>query len=101
MPRTTGPYSAEEDLHFCGNKYVVTVEFGLVHVRLDGKDCLWGRLTEHLGVDGVDWTDEFCHPGVKDAAFRTVQEMLRWSREQRACEDHKRKYGYYPGEFVG
>lgn len=97
MPTQISPYSAYEDLHFCGNKYRVTVDFGLVYVHLDGKDCMWGRLVEN---DGVEWTDVFTHPGVKDAAFRTVQEMLRWSRDQRARWEHKRKYGYYPGECM-
>lgn len=97
MPTTIDAYSAYEDLVFYGEKYRVTVSLGLVSVRLGNEDCAWGRLTEN---DGVAWTDVFSHPGVTGAATRVVQEMLRWSREQRARESHKHKYGYYPGEHV-
>ena len=102
MPTTLNAYAAYEDLHFCGETYRVTVSLGTVDVTLNpghpkSQTCLWGRLEAN---DGVLWTDVFHHPGVKDAAAQTVREMLRWSREQKAREEHKRKYGYYPGECV-
>lgn len=102
MPTAIDAYSAYEDLVFCKETYRVTVSLGTVDVTLDpgnpkSKTCAWGRLTED---DGVLWTDVFHHPGVTGAAAQTVREMLHWSRDQRAREDHKRKYGYYPGENV-
>ena len=102
MPTPIDAYSAYEDFTFCGETYRVTVSFGTLALSLDpgtaeSKTCAQGMLREN---DGVDWTDVYHHPGATQPATQVVRDMLHWARNLRAREDHKRKYGYYPGEAV-
>ena len=102
MPTTIDAFSAYEDFSFCGETYRVTVSFGTLTLTLDpgnpkSKTCAFGML---MTGDGVDWTDVYHRPGATQPASGVARDMLRWSRDLRAREDHKRKYGYYPGECI-